>query len=173
MSQSGAGRTGPGVPATAIPKPRSIGSQAKAVNCGSGWTYRSGVLACRRTCAKWIAALRVIAFSSNQEREASYLRLMEAAEYVRSSRDGDQFHYVWAARRSLHLLDPSSSLAMLVVEGTSDDDTDSISGEEVIDLAEYYGSAELATADRIIYRQFKHSTVQSDTEWTKSWMKKP
>lgn len=97
---------------------------------------------------------------------------MESAEYVRPSRDGDQFHYVWASRRSLRLLDPLGRMVMLAVEGTSDADTNSPRGEEVIDLAEYYGSTDLSAAEQVIYRQFKHSTVDRDREWTKSWMKK-
>jgi hypothetical protein len=42
---------------------------------------------------------------------------MESAEYVRPSRDGDQFHYVWASRRSLRMLDPLGRMVMVAVEG--------------------------------------------------------
>lgn len=97
---------------------------------------------------------------------------MDAAEYVRPSRDGDQFHYVWAAQRALRLLDPVGRMVMVVVEGTSSNDTESASGDEVIDLAEYYGTDDVATAEQVIYRQFKHSTVNDLSEWTASWMRK-
>lgn len=97
---------------------------------------------------------------------------MELLDPVRPSRDGDQFHYVWAARHSLKLLDPNGDLVMIVVEGSSDDDTRKRRGEQVIDLAEYYGSSELATAKRVVYRQFKHTTLQEDSPWTASWFKK-
>jgi hypothetical protein len=70
---------------------------------------------------------------------------METAEYVRPSRDGDQFHYVWAARRALRLPDPLGRLVMVSVESTSSKDTTSGSGEEVIDLAEYHGTDDVAT----------------------------
>ena len=40
--------------------------------------------------------------------------------FVGASRDGDQFHYYWAARRCLKLLDPVSDLSSIVVEGVAD-----------------------------------------------------
>lgn len=97
---------------------------------------------------------------------------MELLDPVRPSRDGDQFHYVWAARHSLKLLDPNGDLVMIVVEGSSNNDTPKRSGEQVIDLAEYYGSSELATAKLVVYRQFKHTTLQERSPWTASWLKK-
>ncbi|MEB3023997.1 hypothetical protein [[Mycobacterium] crassicus] len=97
---------------------------------------------------------------------------MELLDPVRPSRDGDQFHYVWAARHSLKLLEPNGNLVMIVVEGSSDNDTRKRRGEQVIDLAEYYGSSELATAKRVVYRQFKHTTLQENSPWTASWFKK-
>ena len=44
------------------------------------------------------------------------------AMLVRPSREGDQFHYVWAARRSLRLLLPSSGLVAVTIEGASPSD---------------------------------------------------
>lgn len=38
---------------------------------------------------------------------------------VRTSRDGDQFHYLWATRRALRLLKPQSTLVALTIEGAS------------------------------------------------------
>ena len=38
---------------------------------------------------------------------------------VRPSRDGDQFHYLWAARRCLLLLAPKRDLVAISVEGAS------------------------------------------------------
>ena len=35
---------------------------------------------------------------------------------VRPSRDGDQFHYTWAARQALRLLDSTTGLTALYVE---------------------------------------------------------
>lgn len=36
-------------------------------------------------------------------------------------------------------------------------------GEELIDIAEYYGSNELAKATTVRYMQLKHSTLHADT----------
>jgi hypothetical protein len=97
---------------------------------------------------------------------------MTDIDSVRPSRDGDQFHYQWAARQSLRLLRPGTDLTAIVVEGVSPDDTASRAGEQVVDLAEYYGSTELRKADRVIYRQLKHSTQRSTEEWSVSGLKK-
>jgi hypothetical protein len=90
---------------------------------------------------------------------------MTDTDLLRTSRDGDQFHYHWAARQALQLLRPDTDLMSLVVEGVSPDDTDGHEGEQVIDLAEYYGSSGLRDAARVVYRQLKHSTVRADEEW--------
>jgi hypothetical protein len=97
---------------------------------------------------------------------------MTDTDLLRASRDGDQFHYHWAARQSLKLLRPGTKLIALAIEGVSEQDTADAAGEEVIDLAEYWGSTELAVADEVIYRQLKHSTANPDEEWTVSWLKK-
>lgn len=56
-------------------------------------------------------------------------------ERVRASRDGDRFHYTWAAARLLELLSPASDLQQVSIEGLgsapSDEEPD---GAEVIDL---------------------------------------
>ncbi|MGW3993208.1 hypothetical protein ACWEF6_06940 [Amycolatopsis sp. NPDC004772] len=90
---------------------------------------------------------------------------MSGVDRLRASRDGDQFHYQWAARQSLKLLRRDSSLVAIAVEGVSAMDTDDPDGEQVVDLAEYYGSEDLAEAVRVVYRQLKHSTHRSDKEW--------
>lgn len=56
------------------------------------------------------------------------------------SRAGDRYHYVRTARLCLEMLTPGSKLQKVVVEGTSLDDA-STGGEDVIDLALYYGQA--------------------------------
>ncbi|MHA7264105.1 ATP-binding protein [Arthrobacter sp. TMN-37] len=115
---------------------------------------------------------------------------MTEPDLLRPSRDGDQFHYTWAARQSLRLLDKSSGLHSLFVEAvdpseqptlpisdtvtadslTAEDDTGT--GDEVIDLAEYWGASDIAQTDRVVYRQFKHSTRYGDTPWTLSFLTK-
>ena len=73
---------------------------------------------------------------------------MSNTDLVRASRDGDQFHYLWAARRCLKLLLPGSDLRVVTVEGPSKDETASPpaieAGEEIIDVGEYYGSEQLS-----------------------------
>ena len=97
---------------------------------------------------------------------------MSGTDLLRSSRDGDQFHYHWAARQALKLLAPGTDLAAVVIEGVSPHDTERTDGEDVIDIAEYYGSVRLRDADRVVYRQLKHSTVHADDEWTSSGLDK-
>lgn len=96
---------------------------------------------------------------------------------VRTSRDGDQFHYLWAARRALRLLKPQSTLVALTIEGASTTEMGSQpvveDGEELIDIAEYYGSNELATATTVRYMQLKHSTLHSGTSFPPVGYKKP
>jgi hypothetical protein len=95
---------------------------------------------------------------------------MSKTELVRASRDGDQFHYLWAARRCLSLLDPMSKLVAIAIEGASQSETpggESLEvGEALIDVAEYYGSEEISQATRIAYIQLKHSTYRASEAWT-------
>ncbi|SDR72234.1 hypothetical protein SAMN04488543_0205 [Friedmanniella luteola] len=122
---------------------------------------------------------------------------MVRPDTLRASRDGDQFHYTWAARQSLRLLDASSGLAAILVEAVDpsehrrqsdqrldqpgatdeqlrdeDEASTSSTGDEVIDLAEYWGSSDIDNADQVVYRQFKHSTVHPDEPWTFSFLTK-
>ncbi|WP_245493440.1 AVAST type 3 anti-phage nuclease/ATPase Avs3a [Mesorhizobium sp. M4B.F.Ca.ET.013.02.1.1] len=91
---------------------------------------------------------------------------------VRPSRDGDQFHYLWAARRCLHLLPPRSDLKSVTVEGASPSDKTPkgpiTAGEEVIDLAEYFGDRDFARASLVRYIQLKHSTEAPNKPWPAS-----
>ncbi|OJB81915.1 hypothetical protein A9Q62_16650 [Yersinia ruckeri] len=95
---------------------------------------------------------------------------------VRASRDGDQFHYLWAARRALRLLDPKASLTTLTIEGASTTEMGSQpsveEGEEIIDIAEYYGSNEFEQATTVRYMQLKHSTLHAETAWPPSGLQK-
>src|SRR2546426_8974345 len=97
---------------------------------------------------------------------------MSDTNSVRSSRDGDQFHYFWASRRCLRLLSPRSGLVGITIEGASRSEDSSGQlidvGEEVIDVAEYYGSETLEHATLIRYIQLKHSTLHQADHWTAS-----
>lgn len=90
---------------------------------------------------------------------------------VGPSRDGDQFHYSRASRLCLELLEASSDLKVVSIEGVSKKDSIN-AGIESIDLALYYGSASPPTARFVRYRQLKHSTLHADREWTASGLQK-
>ena len=85
---------------------------------------------------------------------------------MRASRDGDRFHYTWAAGRLLQLLSPASNLQRVSIEGLgstpSDEEPD---GSEVIDLVEFYGLPEKDFTSLEV-RQFKHSTLHPNDNLT-------
>jgi hypothetical protein len=90
--------------------------------------------------------------------------MQRKSDIVRTSRAGDQFHYRWAARRCLGLLDPISGLVCITIEGIASDESlisNNASGEEVVDIAEYYGSSKIENASKISYHQLKHSYEQT------------
>lgn len=97
---------------------------------------------------------------------------MTKSDLVRFSRDGDQFHYRWAARRCLRLLSLRTDLAAVTIEGASIREVGRGSavteGEETIDVAEYYGSQAFKSARRVDYVQLKHSTTRTSKPWTVS-----
>ncbi len=88
-------------------------------------------------------------------------------ELVRYSRAGDAFHYRWAARRCLRMINPKSRLRCLVIEGSMEQEA---AGEYVIDVAEYYGSDENEDQE-IAYYQLKHSTIRKDENFNLSDLK--
>lgn len=89
---------------------------------------------------------------------------------VQYSRDGDRYHYYWAATRALRLLDLTGDLGAVWVEGVPK--AERLEGEEVVDVAEYFGGDDLDTAQRCRYTQIKHSTKREDLEITASELKK-
>lgn len=101
---------------------------------------------------------------------------MPKTDLVRPSRDGDQFHYLWAARRCLKLLSSQSNLVAISIEGASNNESQTAplvtEGDELIDIAEYFGSEDLGRADKIRYMQLKHSTLHASEDWTASGLKK-
>ena len=97
-------------------------------------------------------------------------------DLVRPSRDGDQFHYLWASRRCLSLLATHGDLVAIAIEGSSPQEpppeSSPLSGEEVIDIAEYYGGEELSRARLVRYMQLKHSSRHAAEPWTASGLTK-
>lgn len=101
---------------------------------------------------------------------------MSNSMLVRASRDGDQFHYLWAARRALRLLKPQSGLVAVTIEGASTTELQASgtveAGEELIDIGEYHGSTEIERATLVRYMQLKHSTLQVNDAWQPSGLEK-
>lgn len=81
------------------------------------------------------------------------------SDRVRASRDGDSFHYTWAARQLLRLLSPTSQLQYMTIEGMGEPYSEGeLEGSEIVDIAEFYGpSAEEITHIKV--SQLKHSTL--------------
>ncbi len=112
---------------------------------------------------------------------------MAGPDLVRPSRDGDQFHYHWAARRCLELLPAASDLVAVTIEGASSLEEPQAAqgtlgtatsglaveaGEELIDVGLYFGGENRQAASRIRYIQLKHSTRHADEPWTASGLEK-
>ncbi|MBB4273336.1 hypothetical protein [Rhizobium mongolense] len=97
---------------------------------------------------------------------------MAKTNLVRPSRDGDQSHYLWEARRCLKLLSANTDLVEVTIEGISPTEGGSgatvTAGEDVIDIAEYFGSEDFADARLVRYMQLKHSTSHAHKPWTAS-----
>jgi len=94
---------------------------------------------------------------------------MATVNPVRASRDGDQFHYYWAARRCLGLLAPDAQLVAISIEGPAVQDGDQFEeGIASIDVAEYRGDVDPSKATEVRYIQLKHSTLRMEMEWVAS-----
>lgn len=73
-----------------------------------------------------------------------------------ASNAGDDFHLIWACKKLLEILKPSSDLTAITVEGPTWADSVFISEEEAlysIDLAEYYGGASFEEANCVVFSQ--------------------
>ncbi len=88
------------------------------------------------------------------------------SELIHFSRAGDIFHYRWAAKRCLKLLDFNTDLQKLTIEGSLEPDK---AGECVVDVAEYYESDKKDKS--VDYFQLKHSTKQLNSPFTHSLLK--
>lgn len=95
------------------------------------------------------------------------------SDLVRMSRDGDQFHYHWAARHCLSLLPGVSDLVAISIEGASaaEGPGSANEGDELIDVGFYFGSESLKDARLVRYVQLKHSTQRVQKPWTASGLK--
>lgn len=57
-------------------------------------------------------------------------------EPVRAGNDGHAFHHAWAARTALELVDPSSDLEAVAIEGFSTEDDGLGLSKEAIEIAD-------------------------------------
>ncbi len=80
----------------------------------------------------------------------------QPSELVRYSRAGDAFHYRWAARRCLRMIDPRCPVNAITIEASK---KSKLAGECAIDLAEYAETAD--GKESTAYYQLKHSTVRT------------
>jgi len=91
---------------------------------------------------------------------------------ARESNAGDDFHFIWSAKKALHLLEPHTDFEALCVEGPNIED--SIIFEDdgntllSIDVAEYFGGKKYEDATQIIFSQLKYSTRHGNLPWTLS-----
>jgi len=101
--------------------------------------------------------------------------MTEYADLVRFRNDGDEFHVLWTARRALRILDASSGLVAVTVEGVSEKEGPAGKGVTtsvlVVDTTEYFGSENIRKADRVIYNQLKYSPTAPAKPWTVSGLK--
>ncbi len=85
------------------------------------------------------------------------------SDSIHFSRAGDIFHYRWAVKRCLKLLDLTTDLTQITIEGSKES---TLAGECVVDLAEYrQGKKERKSIE---YFQLKHSTVRTEDPFTLS-----
>src|SRR3954454_6276866 len=87
---------------------------------------------------------------------------------ARESNAGDDFHVLWATRRVLGLLDPSSDLRLVVMEGLYPAEPEGVDPELLlgVDLTEYYGSDSASDATRVVVSQLKYSHRHPERAWT-------
>lgn len=130
----------------------AINSVAVKIGCSSG------------TIRNWLRQAQIDA----GERPGIKSEDKARVDLVRASRDGDQFHYHWAARQCLFLLGNDSDLAAVTIEGVSGEESvDQCleAGTDQIDIGLYFGSESRTAARRIRYLQLKHSTHQENVPW--------
>ncbi|MAB57364.1 MAG: hypothetical protein CL524_07420 [Aequorivita sp.] len=86
---------------------------------------------------------------------------------------GDDFHILWAIKKSLDLLNfDERGLQAVTIEGVEENASKKLDpyGEKFlgIDLTEYYGGKDFKSADTICISQLKYSTRRADENFTYS-----
>jgi hypothetical protein len=87
---------------------------------------------------------------------------------ARESHAGHEFHFLWAARRVVRLLDPKADLRRVKIEGVAPIDAAASDNAAflAVDVTEYFGGDEFATARETVISQLKYSTRHPKREWT-------
>ena len=87
---------------------------------------------------------------------------------ARESFAGDDFHVLWAVRRVLALLDPTSGLERVVMEDLTPLPLEGVDQNLLLaaDLTEFYGGSDLGSADRVVVSQLKYSHRHPERAWT-------
>ena len=86
---------------------------------------------------------------------------------ARGSNTGDVYHELWAVRAALKLLDSTSKLEAVTVEGVPSADGSGHQWDGV-DCTLLYGGASIQTADRVAIQQLKYSASEPNTSWSPS-----
>jgi hypothetical protein len=89
---------------------------------------------------------------------------------ARGSNAGDDFHELWALRQALTLLNPSTRLVAVAVEGLRAEDengepTDTWDG---VDCTFYFDGNDVSSAKQILIDQLKYSSANPEKTWTVS-----
>ena len=86
---------------------------------------------------------------------------------ARGSNTGDVYHELWAVRSALKLLDSTSKLEAVTVEGVPSADGSGHQWDGV-DCTLLYGGTSIQTADRVTIQQLKYSASEPTTSWSPS-----
>lgn len=84
---------------------------------------------------------------------------------ARGSNTGDAYHELWAVRQALRMLEPSSDLTAVKVEGVP-----AIRGSDntwdVVDCTLLFGGEDLEGTDRVELQQLRYSAATPNKKWT-------
>ena len=84
---------------------------------------------------------------------------------ARGSNTGDAFHELWAVRQALRMLNSSSRLAAIKVEGVPANDGDG-SYWDGVDCTLLFGADNLVDAEHVEIQQLKYSAATPTAKWT-------
>ena len=86
---------------------------------------------------------------------------------ARGSNTGDAFHELWAVRQALKLLDPSSKLTAITVEGVPDKAKASdVFSWDGVDCTLLFGGENLADSEYVKLEQQRYSASNPNKKWT-------